>query len=137
MRISDWSSDVCSSDLPLDLEGLVRCANYARHLNADGPLADVRERLRRACIVAKELGGGLRDEIVGAEPIASHQDGVERHSSHVADEFGQMPRDLRIGGRGIRICRSDGTGFATTIDFDNIRSPSDSTHETRVRKDGC
>src|SRR3546814_8340666 len=30
MRISDWSSDVCSSDLEPPVAGLVRCADHAR-----------------------------------------------------------------------------------------------------------
>src|SRR3546814_16288009 len=45
MRISDWSSDVCSSDLPsfdpcLELEGTVANRNrYEIRANATGPIA--------------------------------------------------------------------------------------------------
>src|SRR3546814_8233905 len=37
MRISDWSSDVCSSDLGVGLD----LAPQPRHLHVDGPLAAV------------------------------------------------------------------------------------------------
>src|SRR3546814_5328535 len=35
MRISDWSSDVCSSDLPGRRAGLPPCATVARHQEPD------------------------------------------------------------------------------------------------------
>src|SRR3546814_4452020 len=57
MRISDWSSDVCSSDLPLaarqheagDADGIGRCHG----------LADHREGLLRHLVVGHEVIGGV------------------------------------------------------------------------------
>src|SRR3546814_3095978 len=71
MRISDWSSDVCSSDLGL----LVR-----RHRPLDADLAaqrlpvkeqrDVRVRRQLAALAAVEIG--VEDETVGAMPLEQH-----------------------------------------------------------------
>src|SRR3546814_12868414 len=40
MRISDWSSDVCSSDLPDDAVNAVSPANYPNLINADYDIND-------------------------------------------------------------------------------------------------
>src|SRR3546814_3861414 len=36
MRISDWSSDVCSSDLATGFQHWVPIAKFARHIDVDG-----------------------------------------------------------------------------------------------------
>src|SRR3546814_2664156 len=77
MRISDWSSDVCSSDL------LVRQAEHpdpaleAAGLQDDVVAADLRQRAREAAVVAGELevaprgvGTVLREDRVEAAEVA-------------------------------------------------------------------
>src|SRR3546814_8738597 len=68
MRISDWSSDVCSSDLP---------ALEAAGLQDDVVAADLRQRAREAAVVAGELevaprgvGTVLREDRVEAAEVA-------------------------------------------------------------------
>src|SRR3546814_1553665 len=55
MRISDWSSDVCSSDLPCD--DPPRCARPACGLRAGLGPADRDADRRRLCCHAGNLGG--------------------------------------------------------------------------------
>src|SRR3546814_14766988 len=56
MRISDWSSDVCSSDLQHRLAALQDLARRAQHLGEDGHLddagavGDLDERIARAAL---------------------------------------------------------------------------------------
>src|SRR3546814_19934356 len=71
MRISDWSSDVCSSDLP---------ALEAAGLQDDVVAADLRQRAREAAVVARELevaprgvGTVLREDRVEAAEVAGGQ----------------------------------------------------------------
>src|SRR3546814_20336571 len=78
MRISDWSSDVCSSDLP---------ALEAAGLQDDVVAADPRQRAREAAVVAGELevaprgvGTVLREDRVEAAEVA----GGERVPFHRA-----------------------------------------------------
>src|SRR3546814_3274822 len=40
MRISDWSSDVCSSDLPKSLSATVHAESFSGHLRAPGVAID-------------------------------------------------------------------------------------------------
>src|SRR3546814_4658253 len=83
MRINDWSSDVCSSDL---LERGVGCPHDAGNLHRNCFVADVRERIGRARILAEEQRAALCREIIGLEPILAHQHRIERFSADVRSE---------------------------------------------------
>src|SRR3546814_6532576 len=102
MRISDWSSDVCSSDLNLllrfyDLE--------SGRIFIDGQdIAQVMQRSLRAQIamVTQDtalLHRSIRDNIVYGKPEASEED--MRRAAELAEAAGFIPelRDLR-GRRG-------------------------------------
>src|SRR3546814_14375980 len=75
MRISDWSSDVCSSDLDLngDLGTVERGSARIRHQSQAGSFADLGERC--SCLfpdvvatddIVRVLGGQLEVEVVEA-----------------------------------------------------------------------
>src|SRR3546814_14360600 len=78
MRISDWSSDVCSSDL-----------------DRDAARADGGERVVCARVVVEEDRGPIGGEVVGVEPVPAHQHRIDRYPAHACDEAAQLPRDLR------------------------------------------
>src|SRR3546814_9734918 len=64
MRISDWSSDVCSSDLQFDLEQVQR-------LDIGQAQADRRVELRIPLQQARLAGGG-EQAVMGHVPAASY-----------------------------------------------------------------
>src|SRR3546814_19237443 len=95
MRISDWSSDVCSSDL------LVRQAEHpdpaleAAGLQDDVVAADLRQRAREAAVVAGELEVAPRG--VGT---VLREDRVE------AAEVAGSSEESRVGKEWVSTCRS-------------------------------
>src|SRR3546814_2995172 len=71
MRISDWSSDVCSSDLGTTAPGIarpLRIAMVSRTLDGEAPHPDVALALRRAADLCYGLGHGV-------EPVEAIVDG--------------------------------------------------------------
>src|SRR3546814_11572839 len=57
MRISDWSSDVCSSDLDMDLaEDRGSFSDLLKELDIPYPKYGVAESAEEALLVAKEVG---------------------------------------------------------------------------------
>src|SRR3546814_4491286 len=81
MRISDWSSDVCSSDLAVDQDRLGRAADSgAAHLGVDREA----DRLRR-------IGGAVDIEMVDAVEMREH--GHARFVLHARDEALAAARD--------------------------------------------
>src|SRR3546814_5397077 len=94
MRISDWSSDVCSSDLDLILRLLDRVSVplvVTLHTILQHPDADQRRVmdaiLRRASriIVMAEMGKRLLEEVHGIHParIAVVPHGIDRKSTRL------------------------------------------------------
>src|SRR3546814_3008310 len=93
MRISDWSSDVCSSDLPAD------------------PFLDMAgEDLRRRIFLTESETGQslcLRPEFtipVCLDHIAS-QAGTPRRYSYLGEVFRQRSDERRVGKECVRKCR--------------------------------
>src|SRR3546814_11438221 len=91
MRISDWSSDVCSSDLTLPLP--------ARKLYA--AFADDRvEAAREACdqvVQPRPLGGGHDLGVVGVEAAIGDV---------LPDRAGERSEERRVGKECVSTCRS-------------------------------
>src|SRR3546814_476778 len=83
MRISDWSSDVCSSDLPYLMR---RTEDVARETFAFGIASDVRpapavgRRISRAATHAEHIGAGSEQEKGG------HAEDQDRPATHLASE---------------------------------------------------
>src|SRR3546814_9305047 len=70
MRISDWSSDVCSSDLPF-VDGVRRYVHQAGDLLGIFVLVNVPQRFN--------LRGGQQAEVIVG--VALHGVGIEHHES--------------------------------------------------------
>src|SRR3546814_9913412 len=82
MRISDWSSDVCSSDLQIE-----RAA-----VGEDQPSPDhqrPRLAMRDARIIVADQPRALRDQTVAARDRIEHVLGHLRH--HLAGQVGRQP----------------------------------------------
>src|SRR3546814_2447685 len=88
MRISDWSSDVCSSDL-------LRHATGMHH--AQGDLADVRRQRRQVGLRAHDLEGAPGDLLRVADvAVEGRGHGVNSESSE----------ERRVGKECVSTCRS-------------------------------
>src|SRR3546814_2640941 len=85
MRISDWSSDVCSSDLPFTLQWAGELSSVRAHLNAAGWQAPVSlgpgqvlHWLTSSATIAElpvmpQVNGGEHPALVRRLPINDHQ----------------------------------------------------------------
>src|SRR3546814_1610784 len=98
MRISDWSSDVCSSDLGADLFGV-----GTGHANARKFLLPLRLRLglRRVEAVAADFGAQVQQRLFGADEGGGDADvdlvvllGLE--AEHRADTIGRASCRERV-----------------------------------------
>src|SRR3546814_14071363 len=93
MRISDWSSDVCSSDLPAGETAAVDCDDdRLRQVGEPGDdigLIEARRRFRSALF---EVVSGAEYRAVGAQ----HDDGERTTRSE----------ERRVGKEGVSTCRS-------------------------------
>src|SRR3546814_15374419 len=91
MRISDWSSDVCSSDLPefVDPLALLRGRPFGRT-----PFADARQRAR------EPIGGHGFEQIVDRGD-AERRDGIAVESG---DED-HCSEERRVGKESVSTCR--------------------------------
>src|SRR3546814_15841416 len=95
MRISDWSSDVCSSDLDLR-PGLLEAL--------DGDLAiDPRHHLLP---VARITGALHRDQVAVEDAVVAHR--VALHPQQVVGPVGEQRRseEHRVGKECVSTCRS-------------------------------
>src|SRR3546814_11171964 len=93
MRISDWSSDVCSSDLCVTLQGFLIFEHYeARH-----------------AAFVEQMSAWLRDgQIAVVEDVI---DGLEHATAGLigllrGDNFGKRSEERRLGKECVSTCRS-------------------------------
>src|SRR3546814_13377555 len=113
MRISDWSSDVCSSDLELDLVLL------AAQLAADrvGQLGIRRAKVggEKAVLQGERLGGlhsgHCRLQLLGdgaVSPVSAPGADDGRRQSRWSEKCGDSPRseERRVGKECVSTCRS-------------------------------
>src|SRR3546814_17028298 len=106
MRISDWSSDVCSSDLFLDLGDRV-CVDQRtdRHAPVE-PVTDLKARDRR-----HELGGeGVIDAVLNEETV-----GAYAGLAGIAELGRERPLDRRVEIGGVE---DDEGGVAPELEAD-------------------
>src|SRR3546814_20567134 len=95
MRISDWSSDVCSSDLVVDDDGFGAGAGCdVGELKGDEPASD--EQDSRGELFEVQERGGV-DEVIGAGE-------VERAWSGAGGD--QRSEERRVGRECVSTCRS-------------------------------
>src|SRR3546814_31138 len=116
MRISDWSSDVCSSDLPV-LQALDRIEHAATELTERRPAADHAQLLQRA---RRELEPGGRFG-VGQEPgmigrgVPHCSALLRRQAKRCRLRQGQRARSRRAGRIGTRGGGSANSGEQAAI----------------------
>src|SRR3546814_11545345 len=118
MRISDWSSDVCSSDLPLDFEGLVAAGetglgNYV----VTGKEIELRfvdgDVSRMRMLTDRPIASGHVDIHPPTFPPASFRYAVVlRSDSYTASGTGLA---CGVGSESKKVFRSDGTTPARPI----------------------
>src|SRR3546814_14580874 len=99
MRISDWSSDVCSSDLGIDLH-LVEGALLEAGEGSDAERADrIAGRSRR--VVADDEAA----QRAGAADLGPAHDGCDRAADRTVDGEPAFPDQGRARGIGNASCR--------------------------------
>ena len=81
---------------PGDAEARRRGADDRGHLDRDLLLADLGERVVGASIVVERERAALCREIIGAQPVLPHDDGVGRDRADLLDEAREVEGDLRI-----------------------------------------
>src|SRR3546814_18632080 len=92
MRISDWSSDVCSSDLLAHVGDLRRALDGAEPAHQAGGVGEAAEARQRR-LEALAVGGGQAVGVV-----------LDPEALSVAAELRSEER--RVGKEGVRTCRS-------------------------------
>src|SRR3546814_8844277 len=113
MRISDWSSDVCSSDLPAlrageltvliaalgpgDAKAVGRGADHAGDVDRDLDPSDIGERTVGAGIVVERQRAAIRGEVIGAQPVLADDDRIGGHAPDLLDETAEVEGALRAG----------------------------------------
>src|SRR3546814_3080586 len=109
MRISDWSSDVCSSDLAVDHLAVI-AAIRAEGVEIDPAIADLAVKQAGIARANAEAPGGtifpidIAGESLGDAALDAREDGAERHV-HTGDAFNEAAlvilargnRDARMG----------------------------------------
>src|SRR3546814_13648912 len=102
MRISDWSSDVCSSDLLLEQLRLVEV----------GSVLEVLDKLLLAAVedLDLEVGAGLAvfDQVLEAAPGAFQLLELRR-MHHRRKLVGDRSEERRVGNECVSTCRSRGS----------------------------
>src|SRR3546814_19212802 len=112
MRISDWSSDVCSSDLELTVEQLARCLKLIGDLfGAGGPLA-LDQTKRRAVQIEQivDINGAVAEGILKCECIAEREGGcIDNTLQFGAHLSWRRSEERRVGKEGVSTCKSRGS----------------------------
>src|SRR3546814_15556663 len=96
MRISDWSSDVCSSDLEPALVGELRVLLGQVGVHAPGQVEEVAEVPRERCVLTDEPSQRRVVDGLGVDALADLRQllGVTR------------AEERRVGKAGVSTCRS-------------------------------
>src|SRR3546814_20781620 len=127
MRISDWSSDVCSSDLPLAAATAVGQADYGRVLERHTGLPFIHEGERTpatdvACLEAVDAEASGAQLTVGlAVQVAAAGDSLPE-----GREPGLPGPDGDIGGRAV-LGEDEGTGGLERSEESRVGNEWDST----------
>src|SRR3546814_13871363 len=86
MRISDWSSDVCSSDLDAEINAVAHAPGRGLHVPAEDPFLGRTDALQRAPRLVVER--------IGLELDAHQAQRLERVAQHQILRFSVDPRVL-------------------------------------------
>src|SRR3546814_19634007 len=89
MRISDWSSDVCSSDLPHELAGdlqlAVRYRSSEERLQVGDPVGQGPDHREVVDALGDVVAGGLAALLVGGDHVADVVDHLAGHPEDPAE----------------------------------------------------
>src|SRR3546814_14181044 len=110
MRISDWSSDVCSSDLLADLLALDDAG--FRKLFSGSPIKRIgRDRFVRNCLYA--AGNSGRPELLAQiDPLLADPDpAVADAAAWARERLVIRSEERRVGKECVRTCRSRGSPY--------------------------
>src|SRR3546814_934169 len=135
MRISDWSSDVCSSDLEA-AQTLPEAQRRARELRADlegrGVHADVL-KFCRAELLADDYFHAVQEAVKSVADKMRSRTGLTDDGASLVDRaLGGEPPLLAINARTTGSQRSEQSGFANLVRgaFGMFRNPT--AHEPRI-----
>src|SRR3546814_2394294 len=108
MRISDWSSDVCSSDL-LDLEGQMRCVDFMIDAGSDGLsiLANFSEQFAISDEERRVLTETILKRVAGRIPVIVTTSHYSTDICVARNQHALAPGAAKIGrasGR-VRVCQ--------------------------------
>src|SRR3546814_19793891 len=105
MRISDWSSDVCSSDLPIRALPLIADAVGDRiEVVMDGGI-------RRGSDVVKAIGLGAKAVMIGRASLWALAVGGQPGVEHVLDVLRNRSEERSVGKEGVSPCRTRGSPY--------------------------
>src|SRR3546814_12203001 len=106
MRISDWSSDVCSSDLmirqPAGSDDARRHEQDRAKLHTKKSLARIAER--GGAIAKRKRGREVEDREAGDNGEGARQRFKEMVAEHT-DNRHAISEEHRVGKEGVRVCR--------------------------------
>src|SRR3546814_14944446 len=105
MRISDWSSDVCSSDLERAAGRENYGPGHVRLLAPEFPVHEIGEAAEE-----QAEGDAAGDEVMDAQPtelfLARHVEDAERDADGPAVEGHARSEERRVGKECVSTCRS-------------------------------
>src|SRR3546814_19635266 len=108
MRISDWSSDVCSSDLP-ELEARLQIKERWAHKKFGTPETWERDGVHTDCLIQLEKNGTLTaDQIEWADEIANVYSSIE---SDVTVSIASLTARVDESQNGRAACRERGCQY--------------------------
>ena len=84
---------------PLHLERVVRRAHDAGDLHRNRALTDRFEGIVGLRVLIQEERAMIGRVVIGFQPVASHDDRIERERAHVGHEACEVPGDLCVGRR--------------------------------------
>src|SRR3546814_18160737 len=110
MRISDWSSDVCSSDLEQErqaAQGQDPDRSYPRYRSGGRADLQLRHRIARTAYreAEKAVGMSLRSTKLHRHPVADQEQKIT-HVTKPINDAGARSTESRLGKRGVSTCKS-------------------------------
>lgn len=96
-----------------------RSADDAGDIDRDLDLANLREGVVGTGMIIQRHRTAIGGELIGAQPVLAHDDGVSRDGADRFDELREVIGDLRVGYFKIVTGRRDAAGFAQLVDLDD------------------
>src|SRR3546814_9377231 len=91
MRISDWSSDLCSSDLPAAVPG-TRCSGYRRRTDAEG--MEMNDAVPKLAVEPLDTTSSFRNQAYESLKRAITQMDIYGHHGEVRLDERQLSQEI-------------------------------------------